>query len=320
MRKSKKILLILSVLFVLVGAMIFTVGIASLNFDFTKLSTEKAEAVTYEILENFDNIAVNVNTADVRFEPAEDGKGKVVCRETDKVKHNAYVNDGTLTVDRVDTRKWYSYIGVNFVDMEITVYLPKREYSLLSVETNTGDITLSGDVTFENVKAVTDTGDISVAMSEFGHFELSTDTGDVTLTDVSADEIEIEADTGSIEIKSAEAKGKVVIETDTGDVSVTDLACQSFETESDTGDILLSRVCSADSLTVNTSTGDVIFDHADASSIFVETNTGDVEGTLDTEKVFITETSTGKVNVPKSITGGRCEIVTSTGDIEIEIE
>ena len=36
-------------------------------------------------------------------------------------------------------------------------------------------------------------------------------------------------------------------------------------------------------------------------------------------KVFITETDTGKVEVPKSVTGGRCEIETDTGDIQITV-
>ena len=43
-------------------------------------------------------------------------------------------------------------------------------------------------------------------------------------------------------------------------------------------------------------------------------------GTLRTEKVFITASDTGKVNVPKTITGGRCEITTATGNIEIEVK
>ena len=58
---------------------------------------------------------------------------------------------------------------------------------------------------------------------------------------------------------------------------------------------------------------------ADAGELHIRTDTGDVTGTLRTKKVFITETDTGKVEVPKSITGGECEITTDTGDIKIEI-
>ncbi len=62
------------------------------------------------------------------------------------------------------------------------------------------------------------------------------------------------------------------------------------------------------------------FNHCDAETIYVNTDTGSVTGTLLTDKVFIIETDTGSVDVPKSITGGRCEITTDTGNIRITIE
>ena len=68
------------------------------------------------------------------------------------------------------------------------------------------------------------------------------------------------------------------------------------------------------------STGEVFFDGCDASEIKVKTSTGDVTGTLLSSKVFITHSSTGRIAVPDSITGGRCEITTSTGAIEIAIK
>lgn len=46
---------------------------------------------------------------------------------------------------------------------------------------------------------------------------------------------------------------------------------------------------------------------------------GNVKGTLLTNKVFITHTDTGRVNVPKTVTGGKCEINTDTGNIKIDI-
>jgi len=67
-------------------------------------------------------------------------------------------------------------------------------------------------------------------------------------------------------------------------------------------------------------TGDVKFDGCDAAEIFVETDTGDVKGSLLTDKIFIVQTDTGSVDVPKTATGGKCEITTSTGDINISIK
>ena len=74
-----------------------------------------------------------------------------------------------------------------------------------------------------------------------------------------------------------------------------------------------------ESIFIERSTGDITFDGCDADTIKVKTSTGDVSGTLLTEKIFFTETSTGDIHVPKSMTGGACEITTDTGDIEISI-
>jgi DUF4097 and DUF4098 domain-containing protein YvlB len=61
----------------------------------------------------------------------------------------------------------------------------------------------------------------------------------------------------------------------------------------------------------------VNFNACDATEIFVKTSTGNVAGSLLSSKVFIANTSTGSIDVPKTTSGGRCEIITSTGNIKI---
>ena len=73
-------------------------------------------------------------------------------------------------------------------------------------------------------------------------------------------------------------------------------------------------------LLIKRSTGDVKFDGSDAAEIFIKTDTGDVTGSLLTDKVFITQTDTGNIDVPKTVNGGRCEISTDTGDIKISVK
>jgi tRNA pseudouridine55 synthase len=52
----------------------------------------------------------------------------------------------------------------------------------------------------------------------------------------------------------------------------------------------------------------------------VKTDTGDVTGSLLTGKTFIPHSDTGKVVLPDSTLGGRCEITTDTGDIRITVD
>lgn len=44
-----------------------------------------------------------------------------------------------------------------------------------------------------------------------------------------------------------------------------------------------------------------------------------MKGSLLSDKVFLMQTDTGEVDVPKTVTGGKCEIITDTGDIRIDV-
>ena len=110
-------------------------------------------------------------------------------------------------------------------------------------------------------------------------------------------------------------QGDITVGVSTGKAYLTDIACKNVISSGSTGDIFLDNVIAANKFYIERSTGDVRFENSDATEIFVETGTGYVTGTLLTDKVFIIQTDTGSVDVPKTITGGRCEITTDTGDI-----
>jgi DUF4097 and DUF4098 domain-containing protein YvlB len=105
----------------------------------------------------------------------------------------------------------------------------------------------------------------------------------------------------------------------TGDTKLQDVTCRSLVSNGSTGDIFLKNVLAVEKFHVERSTGDVNFELSDAAEIDVETDTGDIEGSLLTDKIFITRTDTGRVRVPDSAGGGRCELTTDTGDIRISI-
>ena len=217
-----KIWLVIAVVLVLAGGILFGGALLTLGWNFTNFSTENYETNEYEIQEEYKDISITTDTADIVFAPSEDEKTLVVCSEQQNIKHTVVVEDGILIIKSVDTRKWYEHIGINFGTSKITVYIPQKEYDTISVETSTGDVLL----------------------------------------------------------KQVLAAGRFFIETDTGDVE---------------------------------------FDSSDATEIFVETDTGDVTGTLLSEKIFFAETDTGRIEVPKTTSGGKCEIITDTGDIKLNI-
>ena len=104
----------------------------------------------------------------------------------------------------------------------------------------------------------------------------------------------------------------------TGDIFLKSVAIEN--TLSVTGKVELKNVIATQSFNIHNGTGDVEFEGCDAGDIFVNVSTGDITGTLISGKSFITSTNTGRIDVPNNLTGGRCEIHTTTGDINIQIK
>jgi DUF4097 and DUF4098 domain-containing protein YvlB len=114
-------------------------------------------------------------------------------------------------------------------------------------------------------------------------------------------------------------RGDVRAKVSTGRVILIGLNCHNFFTEGSTGSVTLRDVLASEMISIKRSTGDVHFTDCDAAQIAVTTSTGDVTGTLRTGKTFRAHSSTGDISVPDSVPDGRCEITTTTGDIEIRI-
>ncbi len=297
MKKTKTWLIIATVL-VVVGIIAFAGVMNMFNWDFTKLSTTKYEENSYEITENFKNILIVSDTSDILFLPAE--KCTVQCFEQKNIKYLVEVKDDTLTIKIQDTRKWYEYIGINFQVAKLTVMLPQEEYDKLSVKSETGKVNISEKFTFENI-------------------DITASTGDVYLEKVSSENIGVSVSTGKVQVSNIEC-GNININVSTGKTEITNTKCKNIESKGSTGAVELKNVLATENIFVKRSTGDVKFEKSDANEIFINTDTGEVKGTLLSEKVFIAKTSTGHIDVPKTTTGGRCEITTSTGDIRIKIE
>ncbi len=301
------------------GLVLGIIGLAVNGFDWKKLSTIPITTNTHTITQDFDKISIDTDTTDVVILLSQDDECKVVCEEYQKAPHGVKVDDGVLSIRLAQERHWYDFIGISIGQTQITVYLPKTTYASLSIDTDTGDIDLSKDVTFTDASLSTDTGDILCDGGVTGHLTAETDTGDITLSGMVLDTIKADTDTGKIKLNDIQC-ANIELESDTGNLVLSNVAISGNMTaQADTGSISLTRVVAQGEMRIKTSTGGVKFDHADATSIYVHTSTGSVKGSLLSEKIFFATSSTGSVHVPDSMTGGRCEIKCSTGSINIEI-
>ena len=321
MSKTIKIWLTAAASLILLGMVIFGIAACSAGGDFSKFNTDDYETNTHEISEDFSNLSINTDTADILFAPSDDGICKVVCHELEKENHLVSVSDGTLKINTsTSEKKWYDYIEISVGSPKITVYLPKTEYVSLFISEDTGDIEISKNFKFENVDISSSTGDVKFLASVSNLMKVKTSTGDICVENISATSLDLSVTTGKVTVLGANLTGDVTVSASTGKAHLTNVTCKNLISSGSTGDISLNNVIATEKLSIERSTGDVNFDLSDASEIVVKTDTGNVTGTLLSEKVFITKTDTGKVNVPNSAVGGKCEITTDTGDIKLQIQ
>lgn len=320
MRRKTQVWLLIGTFLTVLGLVLFLVGVDQNTWDDAKRSTAEYETNIYEFDERFKDISVQADTADILFFPSENEMCKIICHKQKKVKHNAFVQNETLSVVVSDTRKWYEKITFLSLDSSyIEIYLPKTKYEKLAAECSTGDVELPKEFEFQNIEISASTGNILCFASAENTVQLSVSTGTVYADGIRAGMVSLSATTGDVLLKNLVCDGEMQINVSTGRVDLEIVRCGTLVSEGSTGDISFAYTTVDEKLSVVRSTGDVRFENADAAEIFIETSTGDVEGSLLSEKVFFTESDTGTINVPKTMAGGKCEIKTDTGNIEIEI-
>lgn len=321
MSKATIIFLVIAVALIFIGGVIIICAVTANDWDFKKFGNEKYETNTYEIDEAFDNISINTDISDISFVPGDGKLCKVVCYEIKNMNHTVAVRDKTLVIDKNDTRAWYDHIMLFAVSSpKITVYLPKAEYASLLIESSTGDVNVPGNFLFESIDITATTGDAKCFASASGRIKIQLSTGDIRLEGVSAGEIDLSVSTGRVSASSINCDGEITVGVSTGKTKLNDCRCGSVNSTGSTGDITLDNVIASGNMYLKRSTGDIKLEKCDAAELFMKTSTGDIEGSLLTDKVFITHNNLGDCEVPNTITGGKCEIDTNTGDIHIKIK
>lgn len=273
-----------AIILIIVGVIIVFGALLYVKFDFSKLNTFQIDVKTYSVSEDFDHIRIEGARGDIYFTPSEDNKCKVVANEREKTSYIVKVVDGELIISMDNHLKWYDnivFFSWGMKTEKITIYLPKSEYETLLVKKSYGDIKLPEDFDFKNI--------------------------DITTT------------SGNVRLSGGTKSDDINIKTASGDITVKDIKTNKIYVQCTSGNIKLSDVVAADTITVKTSSGDVKLNRSDAAHLCIKTSSGNVSGSLLTDKRFNTHTSSGNIHVPDSVTGGECEIRTSSGDITIKI-
>lgn len=319
MKQQTKVWLVIAASLLAIGCIMFGSVMLVLKWDFRQLSTTKFETNTHDIALPYTNVSIVGDTADIVFLPSDDGAVKVVCYEQKNLRHNVSVQDNCLIIHLSDTRKWYEHIGIVWGTPAITVYMPKGAYGNLVIKTDTGDVEIPKDFTFESMNIQGSTGDVTNYASTANDIKVRVSTGNIRMETVTVQSLDLAVSTGKVTATDITCAGDMAVSVSTGKVALTNIRCENLLSSGNTGNISLNNVIAKNKFSIVRTTGDVTFDQCDAAEIFVTTDTGHVKGSLLTDKVFITQTDTGRVTVPETVNGGRCKITTDTGDIHIRV-
>ncbi len=318
MKRSVKILTFIGALLLIIGSLIFVKALGDNNWKFENIEPNKLQTNVYELDKEFKNISIETDTTDVEFVLSIDNKNKVVINERKDELHQVNIIEDTLSIIEKDDDKIHFSL-FNFNSPKMTIYLVSNQYNALFIDADTSDIIVPKDFVFNSVDIETDTGDVSFTSNVEEKLHIETNTGNIKISSIKINSALLEVTTGDININSLICDDELSINVTTGECVLNDINCASFVSKGGTGDVEIKDVIAKEKISIKRTTGDVFFNKMDASEIYIETDTGDVKGTFISEKIFKVETSTGDRIYPSTSTGGKCEIITTTGDVIVKI-
>lgn len=299
MNNSNKILLNAAIIFTAAGVLLGLADMASGKKELWGVGNMAFETKSYEINEHFSDIEVEDVECGIKIQRSPDNRCRVICpvRADGSVYRTAEVNNGVLRIERHDKGKLFSFFSLPPADIE--VYLPEGEYGKLTAYSTSGRIAVDEGLNFESARLESVSGSIEM------------------YSDVK-DELRAESTSGRVTVENASPE-RLTAKNKSGSVSLSRIRSEDIDASTVSGRIELCNVIASSHLNAESVSGSVELDRCDADRIRIESTSGSVKGTLLSDKIFTARSASGSVDVPRSASGGECEISTTSGSIKIEI-
>lgn len=268
MTKTKKIIIGLCFVCIVLGLVLCAVALAMYGgtSGIMDMSTLKYAKNTYEISESFENINIKEIECDVTVLPSQDGKCKIIATESAKVYNEISVENGTLTIKRRDTRKWYDHIGIVwYSDMTLTLYLSQSEYNSLTLGTVSGDAELDSSLCFRTAKVTSTSGDIDIPCSV-------------------GEELTAESTSGTINIKDVTCNANVTAKTVSGEIKIKNVSVAGLSVSSSSGGVYVTDTVAKGEIYAKTVSGRIKLERSDAGGLEIKSTSGSVYCGLLTKK------------------------------------
>ena len=274
MKKGTIVAIVVAIVLIIVGGILLAMGLSFAGGEKPESTLTQQETM---IQESFENIQIDTQDCDVTFVPYNGtADAHVVILERENTHHDVWVEDNTLKIKMVDERDWTNYIGVNWESMEITVYLPQKQYTSVWVTTDTGEIRTPAPFSAQEIQLRSSTGAIYCDITAGKLLDCMTSTGDIHVGDCAPATLKAQSNTGDVYLSDVQSED-IHLQTSTGEKEVRDVVCERLTCNSSTGDVELSQVMAEEYLQVFTTTGEVEINNSDAGQVNIETDTGDID-------------------------------------------
>ncbi len=337
MKTSVKIALIVAAALVVVGGILIAVAFSMGGL----FGSEDINTVTHTTDGTFDRILISTVTGtDVTILPSDTSACYAVCDETERIRYDLEVQNGTLALTERDGRHWYDFVGIFIGTRRVVLYLPARAYASLTVESSSGDITCTDKAfSFGDVTLSASSGDMEFASPMTGRLAVENASGEIYLSGVMATSATIHATSGEIDLSDMACAsllvttssgnialdgghiGELTVSATSGNISLCNVVASGNVTATaSSGTLSLENVLASSELFLETSSGNITFARSDAPAITLRASSGEINGTLLSGKLFDTHTSSGNISCPPSVAdGGTCSAHTSSGNIYLSV-
>ena len=241
------------------------------NFNFENANLELIESKEVENTE-INKLYINVKSTDIFIKESENDKVLVEYYSNRKNNPKIELLNNTIIVDESE----YDVSCVGFCNQrrKIMIFIPESYEGDLEIDTKSGDVKSTTDLSKNNTKINTSSGDVT--LSKTGIINVSTSSGDINLD--KAKELKATTSSGDIEINTI--YDKLSIETSSGDVEIEKINLKdNSNIQTSSGDVEISNNEGLCYIDVTTSSGDQKIKKSDRKSdivLSIKTNSGDI--------------------------------------------
>jgi len=192
------------------------------------------------ISQNFSNVAIESENADIHLFPVEGGKAFIELENNHKNRYRLDVKVKGKTLEIEVERRGFKWFSFDFFSKspQISVGLPTKEYNTIEVETDNGTINAS-QLNVKQLVAQTDNGEINVEEMKSEAIVVESDNGEILIAD-SLGKINGQTNNGDVTVQIENLNQPMDLETDNGEIVVqTKEKAKNvqFKVETDNGDV-----------------------------------------------------------------------------------